>query len=219
MLNPVPNIVIITPYVSLFIGAVFHLLLFLIRLVIPEEFKPENQIIRFIFRFIQSIFMGIYGALSLICIYASVTWIGGALGYVDIWYHIPSVILGLIIGVEYFLGVFLAKGSRSLLVIGLLAIGGICYLFIFYVPPFDRLSGASLGVAYVVGGIIVLIILWSILDELIGQKLNYPPLWTYNSDFYKKKMWIVDLILWILIIIELLFKIIGTSMIQYWFMI
>lgn len=211
-----PDIVIITPYIVLFIGAVFHLLLVLIRLIIPEEFLPVNKIIRIIYRFIQSIFIGIYGILGIICLYTSITWIGGVIGFSDIWYHIPSVILGIIIGIEYFGVAYLIKGSRTLMGIGIIAVASVIYLFVYYIPPLDRISQAAIVASYVLGSVIVLTVIWTILEELMGDKSNFKPLWSLKPNVYKKYIWPIDLIIWIAVIIELLFKMIGSSTIQFW---
>jgi hypothetical protein len=216
VLLPTLPAVLITPYIGVIIGAIFHFFSLLARVFVSEEISPSKTWLRLIFRFFGSIFEGLYGILGLLCVYISIAWIAGTLGYADLLYQLPSVILSLIVGLEYCWNVWLKKGARSLLLLMILGILGLLYLFIIYIPSLDVISDGAARTGYVIGGVIVLYILWSMGDEIFGDKVKKSPLW--NGDRFSKKFltWTFDLVLWILLVTEFLFKLIGSSLLQYW---
>lgn len=112
----------LNPFIAIQIAAVMHTGLMVVLVLQLESLQPRKSSTIFLYKYLKKTIKGIYGIFGFLLIDISVTWFSGVWTYLDWRFQMPSAILSLIIGVEYFIYAFYRKGVHINIIFSILVI-------------------------------------------------------------------------------------------------
>ena len=208
---------LISPYVTAYSGAICYTFMMLSYVWWSGGYSPNYSAIGYVEQGTRTVLRVLYGFVGLLCLDASILWLFGSWGYADWRFQLPSVIIGLIIGVEYLGDTLFVKPNRvPVLFLGILAGVAELYVIHVYIPSLTNIYwGLTVifivpvitAVIFLVGGALVSI--YRRKHESIGDR---PPLWDFSTKYDKIFTKRVDILLWIICMLEAMLKFGGTSL-------
>jgi hypothetical protein len=224
------QIFMITPYIVSIAGLLFHSFLLLGKIWIPEYYSSNNEIKQLFYSVGKSVFYPLYLGFGIIFLNVSIAWIFGIYGYTNFRFHGPSIIFGIILGLIYVLGVFQINPKKWKYILGSIYIAIFVYFLNWRIASYESLSKGSIELFVLMGISIGIPVIVSILlnfykvltkkhsignenqEGLEGPESSEKLLEKNTSVFrflFSTKM---NLVLWILLLIEVILKFYGSSL-------
>lgn len=153
---------------------------------------------------------------GLVFIDTSISWLAGQWTYADWRFQMPSVLLCLVVGVQYVVGSFLVKPKISDIVF--VVISGIIMGIL--VHGYTLTNDLRHSMTVIVIGMLILIFcylgIWA-LDKYLESKSESwrnknKTLWDIRASFKKIFNRKVNVILWAVLIVEIYLKVLGSSL-------
>ncbi|MBD3351200.1 MAG: hypothetical protein GF364_06915 [Candidatus Lokiarchaeota archaeon] len=235
------NIFTVHPYLISLIGAVCQTLRFLARIWLPSEDEAQQIekrnpfILNVLNQFVNGIGQGLLFLFGVIMFDSALSWILGQWVYTDWRYQLPSVVLGLILGLQFVFDTLLKKPEKLELIFASVLIAGQIYFIHFYSAILENLKDqftlalvylSVLAVCYAIFSTVQYIIRNISKTEQKKQKSKNQnqqndsdisrktPKYLWNIEEKYNKIFTLkwDIILLIIITIEAMLKLYGTSL-------
>lgn len=180
---------------------------------IPEKLQTNP-----IFRALKSMIYIFYFGFGVIFMDTVGVWTSGVFGFADWRYQLTSIIFCLIIGLQFLFGTWLARPRKITLIYGIIIAMVVPYYIHYYIPNQERLRTATMGLFVILAIFIAIAWAGGLIEELSWRKKaaaidranTY--LWDFSSrlkQIFSRK---VNLILWIIMLIDTAFKFYGGSL-------
>jgi hypothetical protein len=199
------------PYLIPIIGAVLHALIIVSYVWFSEEYTPDNRKKEILFSGFRFVFYSIYLFIGIILLHTSIMYISGQWIYADYAYQLPSVILGIIIGIEYVIGTLFLKPKKKTLILGIVSILTFIIMIHGYFAYTPRLKASFGDLIWVWVGCVVIGILGGIKNYKSDKEVQ-KPLWDITPSFKKIYSRKINCIIWVIAVIETVLKFFGSSL-------
>ncbi len=201
-----------SPNFTLWFAAIFQSLMMVVFVIVPKEHKSDKKA----FEFAQNFGLGLYFLFGLIFLDTGICWLAGQWMYADWRFQLPSVILLIIIGIQYCFSAMLIKPRITDLIFFAVASPIVLSLIHIHLTLVDDLKD---GVIYVLGIILVLqvvyVIFWGLnrfIDKKPSRKDKKKYLWDFSKQFRRIFNRTSNIVLWAVMMTEALLKLVGSSL-------
>ena len=228
MIGIIRNVLSFNPFLGTHLALLFQTIGLIFYILIPKDYLPKNSAAVRLYRLLKSFGLAIFFLFSIMFVDIAVMWLANAWTYADWRFQLPSVIIILVIGVE-FLGYILLSRPR---VVDLLYFAGsyalYAYYFHAYVSQFEVMSLYIEGKVMYIFGAIILVGIPVIYgrpdkssnihmenEKKVHAKSGSPwkrPLWDLEKYYHKiYQNWVIGL-LWLLALLQSILTLNGYSL-------
>jgi hypothetical protein len=203
----------------LYFAAIIQTFIVVSFVVAPQNYKAENKIVKIIHSFFMHFgftFMFLFG---IIFLDTALAWIFGQWVYADWRFQLPAVLFILVLGIQFVIGSMFINPRISTLLYSIVAIIVILIGIHVYIPSMNLRASVVdfLMWLFILQGIYLAI--WAIntvLDEKTDWEEKNKELWDISPQFQRVFNRGVNLVIWIVMLVEVWLKLFGSS-ILIWF--
>ncbi len=204
----------ISPYLTNYFAFVVQTFIVISYIWFSKDFKwPKNKFSQAFLKFFKRFFFALYFFFGILMVDSAVIWISGQYGYADWRFQLPSVLISLILGLQYLITTFWIKPTKFDLGYSITFISVFIGLMRFYLPgPFNLRFRAEFSIM-IAFGIIFLYPMGKFVGDLISRKKEENRyLWDIGDSMYNLFNRKFNIIFWIIAMIEAMLKFAGSSL-------
>lgn len=205
-----------SPYFALYFGLILHCFLMMEVVFFPNNYKGSKDWKNYLYDAFMHVGFGLFFLFGIIFFDTGIIWILGQWTYADWRFQLPAVILVTIIGFQYIVGTMLVNPKISDLIYFISSSITMFYFLHIYTIGKNLRYAIVFLLQIMVVLLVIYVLLWGIdfllekRNPLWRKKNKY--LWDISDQFKKIFNRKVNLILWILLAIEALLKLTGSSL-------
>jgi len=178
-----------TPWIISFAAALVQSLIMLGCIWFPKDYRPDNGVKKVFYSIFGSLFKGIFGFFGLLMFDTAIMWCLGQFGFENWAYMLPNVIIGLVLGLYYFIRVFLHKPNLLQLVYIIIATIYLLYRIHIVIALAPSMRRSLMAVANELIILLVIFMTMEITFLLVANKLE-------NAKKRKSKLELLVIPLW-----------------------
>ncbi|MFO8018083.1 MAG: hypothetical protein R6U96_05565 [Promethearchaeia archaeon] len=205
------------PYLMLYFAAIIQTFVMISFIVAPQNYKAQNKFVRIVHSFFMHFgftFMFLFGVVFLD---TALAWLFGQWMYADWRYQLPAVLFILFLGIQYVIGSMFINPRISTLIYSICAILVILLGIHIYIPSMDLWTSVVNFLRILILLQIIYLLIWGIntyLDsrERLSWKEKNKKLWDISPKFHEIFSRGLNIIIWIIMMVEVWLKLFGSSL-------
>ncbi|MGV9200367.1 MAG: hypothetical protein ACOC44_00615 [Promethearchaeia archaeon] len=209
------------PYLMLYFAAIIQTFIMVSFIVAPQNYEAKNEVVKIVHGFFMHFgftFMFLFGAVFLD---TALAWLFGQWVYADWRFQLPAVIFLLLLGIQYVVGSLFINPRISTFIYSICAIVAILLGIHVYIPSINLRTSVVDFLGLLILLQIIYLVMWGIntyLDskERFSWKQKNRALWDISEQFQSIFSRRLNIIIWIIVMVEVWLKLFGSS-IFIWF--